>query len=152
MNRVAQVAAVALLGVLAPAASAAIPQETPASSGAASILVAQGSTVTFSGQVLLRIRTGIPGYTAEQRAEQIRARMVPILSMENLRADEITVQQTRPNQDANIYVRDRLLITVDRGLAQANGDSDPGPLARQWAQHIRDILPNVSVKPNPNGA
>lgn len=103
-------------------------------------------TVTFSGQVLLRIRTGAGGYTAEQRADAVRERLPLILGLINLRPSEITVQQPHRYMDANIYVRDRLLITVDKTLAQANGNNDPGDLARQWADRMRHILPTVSIK------
>ena len=109
-------------------------------------------TVTYSGKVLMRIRTGAGGYTAEQRAEAIQDRLNPILSLPNLTPDDITVKQTRPYQDANIYVRDRLLITVDQKLAQANGNNDPGTLAAQWASRMRAILPRLSVKQEPGVA
>ncbi len=107
--------------------------------------------ITVSGQILFRIRAGAGGYTATQRAEAVQDRLVPILSLERLTSSDITVKQARPNQDASIYVRDKLLVTVDRTLAQANGDKDPGALARTWADRVRTILPSVSVKPNQNG-
>lgn len=109
----------------------------------------QGATVTYSGQTLMRIRTGAGGYTAEQRAEQVRDRLPSILSLENLTPDDVTVKQSRPYQDASIYVRDRLLITVDRTLARANSNNDPGDLAKAWAEHLRGILPGVAVSNQP---
>jgi hypothetical protein len=118
-----------------------------ASAGAA--IKVPTNTVTYSGQILMRIRTGAGGYTAEQRAEAVQDRLQAILSTENLSPDDIVVKQSRPYQDANIYVRDRLLITVDRKLAQANGNNDPGALAAQWAARMRAILPTVSVKQQP---
>jgi len=111
--------------------------------------VRDGNTVTYSGQILMRIRTGAGGYTAEQRAEAVKERLGPILSLENLKPEEVTVRQERAKQDASIYVRDRLLITVDRTLARANGNGDPGALARAWADRLRGILPGVSVKQSP---
>jgi hypothetical protein len=110
------------------------------------VLAARRGTLTYSGQTLFRIRTGGGGYSAEQRAEAVRERMVPILSLENLRPEEITVRQTRKYQDATIYVRDRLLITIDQEMARSNGNNDPGALAQQWAERMRRILPTVSVK------
>jgi hypothetical protein len=106
-------------------------------------------TVTYSGQILMRIRTAAGGYTAEQRAAAVQDRLQEILSTENLTPEDIVVKQTRRYQDASIYVRDRLLITVDRKLAQSNGNNEPGALAAQWAERMRKILPTVSVKQQP---
>jgi hypothetical protein len=116
-----------------------------------SVAALQGpvGTVTYSGQILMRIRTGAGGYTAEQRAAAVQDRLQAILSTENLKPEDIVVKQTRPYQDASIYVRDRLLITVDRKLAQSNGNNEPGALAAQWAERMRSILPSVSVKQQP---
>lgn len=99
----------------------------------------------------MRIRTGAGGYTAEQRAEAVRERLVPILSMENLTPDDVAIRQTRPNQDAHIFVRDRLLITVDRTLTQANGGGDPYTLASAWAEKLRMVLPQVKGPQNRRG-
>ncbi|MES2461376.1 MAG: hypothetical protein V4671_12405 [Armatimonadota bacterium] len=106
-------------------------------------------TVTYSGQILMRIRTGAGGYTAEQRGAAVQDRLQNILSTENLTPEDIVVKQVRPYQDASIYVRDRLLITVDRKLAETNGNNEPGALAAQWAERMRSILPSVSVKQQP---
>jgi hypothetical protein len=108
-------------------------------------IATQAGEITYSGRLLFRIRTGAGGYTAEQRAEAIKERMIPILSMEELKPDEIRVVQEQPKGDAAIYVRDRLLITVDRGMALANGNGDPADLARLWADRVRQILPQVVV-------
>ena len=102
-----------------------------------------GDTITLGGQIIMRIRTGAGGYTAVQRAEAVRERLVEILSQENLRPADVTVRQTRFRQDASIYVRDRLLITVDRTLSQANGNGDPAALANNWAQRLRNVLPQL---------
>jgi uncharacterized protein with FMN-binding domain len=115
----------------------------------ASAYQAQPGMVTYSGQILMRIRTAAGGYTAEQRAAAVQDRLQAILSTENLTPADIVVKQTRRYQDASIYVRDRLLITVDRKLAQANGNNEPGALAAQWAERMRSILPTVSVKQQP---
>lgn len=134
--------------VLAPAAAGAQEMGT-ATSDLKAASVRNGHAITHSGYTLMRIRTGAGGMTAEQRAEAVKERLVPILSLENLRPEDITVRQERPKQDAGLYVRDQLLITVDRDLARANGNGDPGDLARAWAERLKDILPNVSVKYNP---
>jgi hypothetical protein len=111
---------------------------------------AEGNAVTFGGQVLMRIRTGAGHFSPEQRADQVSQRLIPILSLKDLKADDITMAQTRKYQDATILVRGRLLVTVDKGLAQANGNNDPGDLARSWAANLRGVLPGLSVAPNVN--
>jgi len=132
------------------AVGAAVLALAPATFALDQPLANSDGTITFSGQTLMRVRTAAGGYTAAQRANAIQQRLIPILSLKNLGPSDITVQQERPYQDADIYVRDRLLVTVDRGLAQANGNNDPGDLARAWANNLRGILPEVSVKNNPN--
>lgn len=119
--------------------------DPPATSASAS-----GNTVTFGGQILMRIRTGSGGFTAEQRADQVAQRLIPILSLKNLKPEDVTVTQTRKYQDATISVRGKLLVTVDKGLSQANGNNDPGDLARAWADNLRKVLPEISVQANPN--
>ena len=143
--RVAAVIAVAALGL--QSAAFAAPQATDP---AAIENDNTGGAVTFSGRLLMRVRTASGGYSADQRASEIEGRLVPILSLHNILPDDVTVEQTRPYQDAAIYVRGQLLVTVDKSLAQANGNNDPGALAREWADRMRRILPEVSVKSNEN--
>lgn len=100
--------------------------------------------ISVSGEPLFRIRAGAGGYTAEQRADQVRERLIPILSLPALMADDVVIRQSRPGQDAAIYVRGLLLVTVDRTLASANR-SKPFALASHWAERLRDVLPRVSV-------
>jgi hypothetical protein len=107
--------------------------------------------ITFSGKLLFRIRTAAGGYTPQQRAEEVKERLIPILSMQELLPDEIRVVQEKPKGDAAIYVRDRLLITVDPAMARANGNGDPLDLANVWAERVRHILPQVVNSENPNG-
>jgi hypothetical protein len=106
------------------------------------------TAIDLGGQVVMRIRIGAGGYTPQQRADAVRARLTPILGFAGLKAADVTVRQTRPGQDAAIYVRDSLLITVDRSLAGANGTT-PEALARVWADRLRTVLPRVAARPEP---
>lgn len=101
--------------------------------------------VVIGGQVVMRIRTGAGGLTPEERANSVRQRLGPILTMTDLTMQDVAVRQRRRGQTAAIYVRNRLLITVDRNLAQAN-DTTPGALARTWAANLREVLPDVRVE------
>jgi hypothetical protein len=92
----------------------------------------------------MRLRARAGGLTPLERAYSLRQRLGPILTLPNLSADDVTVQQERSGQTAYIYVRQRLLVTVDRNLAQANNTSVEG-LAATWARNLRVALPQVNV-------
>ena len=101
------------------------------------------TSISLDGQTVMRIRTGAGGYTAEQRADAVRHRLIPILSLRNLRPRDVAVETVNQNQ-SNIRVRGRLLLTVDQTLAKANGQS-PEQLAQTWAANLRRTLPRSSV-------
>ena len=57
------------------------------------------TTISLAGEVVMRIRTGAGGYTAAQRADAVRTRLTPILSLPGLTAHDVTVQTlTEPVQ------------------------------------------------------
>lgn len=100
--------------------------------------------LVIAGRVVLRLRSRAGGLSAEERAFSLRQRLGPILTLPNLSAEDVTVQQRRSGQTAFIYVRNRLLITVDRNLAGAN-ETSVGGLAAQWVRNLRTALPQVNV-------
>ena len=104
------------------------------------------TTISLAGEVVMRIRTGAGGYTAEQRADAVRTRLTPILSLPGLTSKDVTVQ-TLPTQ-SNILVRGHLLLTVDQTLAQANGQK-PDQLAQTWAGKLRETIPQVTAQSGP---
>ena len=50
---------------------------------------------------------------------------------------------------AKIMVKNQLLVTIDPQTARIN-QAKPLALALLWVDHLRRVLPQVSVKPNPN--
>lgn len=106
--------------------------------------------ISLGGKQIMDIRTGAGGLTPQQRAEAVRERLIPILSITHLTPEDVRVQQPRPHQAASIYVRGHLLVTVDRTLARADG-TKPFTLANRWAATLADVLPSVNARPNPNG-
>jgi hypothetical protein len=100
--------------------------------------------VFLQDRLVMTIRTEAAGLSPYERADAVRRRLGPILTLANLRAEDVTIRQDRRYQAAAIYVRDRLLITVDRGLAKANSTT-PRVLAEQWAETLREVLPDVNV-------
>ncbi|MDE2125673.1 MAG: hypothetical protein KGJ62_03705 [Armatimonadetes bacterium] len=110
---------------------------------------AQGDgDVSVGGEHLFTIRFPAAGMTVEQRASAIADRLVPILSDPNLRPDDIQAVSIDKN-NAKIMVKDRLLVTLDERTAKFN-TSTPLQLAQIWVRHLRKVLPEVNVKPNPN--
>ena len=125
------------LGILAAMTAAPARAQDPADAANTS------TTISLAGQVVMRIRTGAAGYTAEQRADAVRTRLTPILSMQGLTAHDVTVQTLSPHQ-SNILVRGHLLLTVDQTLAHANGQR-PTQLAQAWAASLRETIPQVTA-------
>lgn len=150
MRRRIWIAGLAALPLMAGGTLTAIAQETvPAEPEAVPEIevevVPAVPEVVIGGQVVMRIRTGAGGLTPAERAESVRRRLGPILTMPDLEASDIRVHQRLPGQTAAIYVRDRLLITVDRNLAEANGTT-PRILAFKWRENLRGVLPEVAVE------
>jgi hypothetical protein len=100
--------------------------------------------LVIAGHVVMRLRATAGGLTSEERAYSLRQRLGPILTLPNLTAEDVRVRQRREGQTASIYVRNRLLVTVDRNLAKANDTSIEG-LAAHWARNLREALPRVNV-------
>jgi hypothetical protein len=117
------------------------------------VIYGEAATTSDSPQVfihnrlIMTIRAGAAGLSPEERADAVRKRLGPIITRPDLTAEDITIRQEKKYQDAGIYVRDRLLITVDRNLARANSTT-PRVLAEQWAENLREALPlvNISVR------
>ena len=51
--------------------------------------------------------------------------------------------------EARIMVKTTLLYTVDAQTAKRNSTT-PLKLAQSYVAHLRDLLPRINVKPNPN--
>ena len=100
--------------------------------------------LVIQGHVIMRLRSRAGGLTPEERALSLRQRLGPILTLPNLSASDVTVRQIRSGQTASIFVRDRLLITVDSNLAKANLTSVEG-LAVLWAANLQQALPQINV-------
>jgi len=103
------------------------------------------TTIALAGKDIMRVRSGAAGYTAQQRAEAIRLRLIPIQSMSDLSASDVHVTEL-PQGDQAITVRGNLLVTVDHELAAQNNVSRM-ELANTWADNLRDALPDTKVSP-----
>lgn len=140
-----------IMALLAAGAAASTLTATPARADepAGDAATALRTDIDLAGQVVMRIREGAGGYTAGQRAEIIRTRLIPILSNSNLRAEDITV--SGPASGPTIYVNGQQLITIDANLARYN-KTTPAGLAQSWAANLRRVLPQAVAKgTRPNG-
>ena len=118
--------------------------EAPAAFDAAPELMIAGRTV-------MRLRARAGGLTPAERAYNLRQRLGPILTLPILTAEDVTIGQRRAGQSASIFVRGRLLVTVDTNLARANNTSVEG-LAAQWARNLQQTLPLVNVTVRMSGS
>jgi hypothetical protein len=101
--------------------------------------------VTVGGELILRIRFSAGGMTPQQRADAITQRLVNILQELDIQPSGIVVKPIGGGEAA-IYVKDNLLVTVDKKHAALN-KTTPFKLGEIWAKHLREVLPQVNVKP-----
>jgi hypothetical protein len=105
-------------------------------------------SVDVGGVHILTVRFPAGGLSVKERADAVTDRLVTILSNPRLRPSDI-VATPFGKQEAQITVAGQLLITVDARTAQYN-TSTAMTLAQIWVGHLRHVLPQVNVQPNPN--
>lgn len=101
--------------------------------------------VTVGGELILRIRFSAGGMTPRQRAEAITIRLRTILQDPNIAPSDVVVKPIA-HGEAAIYIKDQLLVTVDKRHAEAQ-KTTPLKLGEIWAKHLRNVIPQVNVKP-----
>jgi hypothetical protein len=101
--------------------------------------------VIVGGELILRIRFSAGGMTPQQRADAITVRLRTILQDPNIQPSDIVVKPIAGGEAA-IYVKENLLVTVDKKHAEHN-KTTPLKLAEIWAKHLREVIPQVNVKP-----
>ena len=108
----------------------------------------QGS-VDVGGEHVLTIYYPSGGLSVKQRADKVTERLVTILGDPSIKPADI---QAMPfgSKEARIMVKNKLLYTVDVQTAKRDSTT-PMKLAQTYVTHLRDLLPRINVKPNPNG-
>jgi hypothetical protein len=101
--------------------------------------------ITLGGEVVMRLRGSLGGYTAKQRADQITERLTPILSLPNLQPADVQARPIAGTDEAAIYVRDLLLVTIGWQNARAN-NTTPSLLAQRYVETLRRVLPQVAPR------
>jgi len=104
--------------------------------------------VAVGGVSILTFRFPAAGMSIKQRADAVTARIRAILADPALKPSDI-VAVPMDKSNAKIMVKDRLLVTIDEETARFN-TTTPLALAQAWTQHLRKVLPQLNVKPNPN--
>ena len=124
--------------------------------GAAVILLAgsaravDDTVIVIGNEQVLRIRADSGGFTAAQRADALRKRLLEIyqaLGRDNrpLQAEDVTLDAT-PGRPA-IRVRGMLLLSVTAEDAAVNGSSLED-LSRLWHKRLREALVRSAPLPN----
>jgi len=123
------------------------PQVAQGSIGTSVATPEDTADIALGGEVVMRLRGTLGGYTAQQRAGEVTQRLTPILSLPDLQSDDVQVRQLPGTSDAAIYVRDRLLVTLG-GMDGRVNNTTPYLLAQRYAQTLRRVLPEVAPQMN----
>jgi hypothetical protein len=99
------------------------------------------NAVFIGGTPIMHVRVAAAGYSTEQRASAIQARLNRILAHGPILPSDITVSSL--GAEAVVRVKGRLLFTADMGTARYN-KATPPELAKQWADHLRAVLPGLT--------
>lgn len=101
--------------------------------------------VAVGGEMLIRLRVGIRNLSLDERADRLDERLVKVLSLPRLRADDITLYQPK-GKNPQIRVRGILLVEVTEEDATATKMSVK-KLAEQWTETFKKKLPRLSAMP-----
>jgi hypothetical protein len=104
--------------------------------------------VAVGGVSILTIRFPAAGMSVKRRAGAVTDRLRYILADPTLKPSDIVAVPEGDNA-AKIMVKGRLLVEVEPETARYN-TTTPLALAQEWTQHLRQVLPEVNVRPNPN--
>ncbi len=103
--------------------------------------------IALGGEFILRLRTGSSGYSLEERARIVEERLVNVLGTP-LQPSDIRLKEVKPNAQYEIYVRQKLLLTVTPEDAKA-AQMSIKQLAQHWLRALRTKLPELSAHPQP---
>lgn len=108
----------------------------------------QDGIVAVGGVTILTIRLPAAGMPVKQRADAVNARLRQLLADPTLKPSDVETVSVG-KYGAQITVKNRLLVMVEPETARLS-DTTPIKLANMWAVHLRKVLPQLNVRPNPN--
>ena len=109
--------------------------------------VNEGS-VDVGGEHVLTIYFPSGSMSVKDRADKVTERLVTILGDPKIVPSDVQALAFGA-KEARIMVKDKLLYTVDMQTAKRNSTT-PMKLAQTYVTHLRELLPKINVKPNPN--
>ena len=100
------------------------------------------NAVFIGGTPIMRVRVAAAGYSPDQRATAIQARLNRILAHGPIYPSDITVSPF--GDEAVVRIKGHLLFTADMATARYN-EATPMELANMWAEHMRAVLPGLTA-------
>ncbi|MCS6923340.1 MAG: hypothetical protein NZM10_03085 [Fimbriimonadales bacterium] len=101
--------------------------------------------ISIGGKFIMRLRAGYGNMSVEARARIVEERLNELLGAQ-LTEEQITLKEVRTDQQYEIYIRGRLLITVTPADAEA-AKMGVKQLAEHWLKQLRQTLPPLSARP-----
>lgn len=98
------------------------------------------NAVFVGGTSIMRVTTASGGYSPQQRATAIQARLNRILALAPIHPSDVTVTQGMP---PTVCVKGHLFFTADQASAQADHVT-PMALANQLASRLKTVLPSLT--------
>jgi len=101
-------------------------------------LYAAKGDITVGGDLLLRVRSSAGGFTVRERTDRIYERLMTVIGEPQVMPDEVIVKKASP--DYAVFVRNRMIVTIDARTARANGTT-PYKLGQVWLKSLRKQMP-----------
>ncbi len=101
--------------------------------------------ISIGGKFIMRLRAGYGNMSVEERARIVEERLNEHLGA-RLTPEQIMLKEVRKDQQYEIYIRGRLLITVTPADAEA-AKKGVKQLAEHWLKQLRQTLPPLSARP-----
>ena len=98
------------------------------------------NAVFVGGTSIMRVTAASGGYSPQQRATAIQARLNRILALAPIHPSDVTVTQGMP---PTVCVKGHLFFTADQASAQADHVT-PMVLAKQLASRLKTVLPSLT--------
>ncbi len=100
--------------------------------------------ISIGGKFIMRLRAGHGNLSVQERARIVEDRLAELLGA-RLTEDMITLKEVRKDQQYEIYMRGRLLITVTPADAEA-AKMTVKQQAELWLKQLRRTLPELSAR------
>ncbi|MCX7993636.1 MAG: hypothetical protein N2651_08205 [Fimbriimonadales bacterium] len=101
--------------------------------------------ISIGGKFIMRLRAGYGNLSVAERARIVEERLTELLGAK-LTEEQITLKEVRKDRQYEIYVRERLLITVTPADAEA-AKMSVKQMAEHWLKQLRQTLPGLSARP-----